>query len=386
MNVRRIIMKYRSFRDKGIDVSLLGLGCMRFPRLEGSELIDYNKSEEIVDHAYANGINYFDTAYVYNNGDSERVIGKALSKYPRDSFMLASKMPGHKCSCEQDVYDIFNEQLERCGVEYFDFYLCHNINGATYDQFVNDYMLKALDNIKAEGKIRFLGFSSHGTPDLLEKFANLRYWDFAQIQFNYLDTVYQDANKQYEILNKLGIPVIVMEPVRGGRLASLSPEIDGWFKDAAPDKSVASWALRWAASPDGILAVLSGMTTMDQLKDNLATINDFTPITDAEQKLLDKAASELLSKTLVPCTECRYCIEDCPMGIDIPAMISVYNDFSLSSSPFALMPARRQPEGKRPSDCVACNTCTPHCPQSIDIPDILEKLSAILDRIPFPGG
>ena len=374
-------MKYRSFRDTGINISLLGLGCMRFPRLKGSELIDYEKAEAIIDHAYANGVNYFDSAYVYNNGDSERVTGKALSKYPRDSFMLATKMPGHKPKCEQDVYDIFNEQLERCGVDYFDFYLCHNLNDSTYDVFTNDYLIKALESIKAQGKIRYLGFSSHAKPDMLEKFASLRDWDFAQIQFNYLDWTYQDAKRQYEILNSRGIPIVVMEPVRGGRLASLSPEIDTKLKAYSPDKSIASWALRWAASHSGVLTVLSGMNAIEQVVDNIETMSNHEPLNADEQTIIDAAVSELLAKTLAPCTGCRYCIE-CPVGIDIPAMIEVYNDFTLSSNPFALMPISRQPAGKTPADCVDCGTCESLCPQSIMISDIMESLTASLNKAP----
>lgn len=374
-------MKYRSFRDTGIDTSLLGVGCMRFPRLEGTEQVDYAKAEAIIDYAYANGVNYYDTAYVYNNGDSERVTGKALRKYPRDSYMLATKIPGFKCKCEQDVYDIFNEQLERCGVTYFDFYLCHCLNDESYDTFVNDYMFKALDNIKAEGKIRFLGFSSHGKPALLEKFAKLRSWDFAQIQMNYLDWAYLDAKRQYEILEELELPVIVMEPVRGGRLASLSPEIDKWFKDAEPDKSVASWAIRWAAGHKNVQVVLSGMSDMEQVIDNVATISDLEPITAAEQEILDKAAQALLSKTQVPCTGCRYCIE-CPADIDIPVMMEVYNRYSLSHTPMELFGILRQPEGRRPGDCIACRNCAQRCPQNIEIPDILAYLDAELAKDP----
>lgn len=373
-------MQYRGFRDTGINFSLLGLGCMRFPRKEG-ELIDYDKAEKIVDYAYANGINYYDTAYVYNSGDSERVIGKALSKYPRDSFMLASKMPGFKCKCEQDVYDIFNEQLERCGVEYFDFYLCHNINTQSYDNFDNDYMLKALANIKAEGKIRRLGFSSHAAPEMLARFADLQYWDFAQIQLNYLDWTYQDAKRQYEILTERGIPIIVMEPVRGGRLASLGSELDGWFKDFAPDRSVASWAIRWAASHKNVLCVLSGMSDMEQIEDNIATISDFEPITPAEQELLDKATGVFLSKNQVPCTGCRYCI-DCPIGIDIPAMMKIYNEYSLSKVFFDLFGIREHPEGQRPEDCISCRACVQMCPQNIEIPEIMEYLATEAQKSP----
>lgn len=372
-------MKYRSFRDTGIEISLLGVGCMRFPRLEGTEMIDAEKAEAIIDYAYANGVNYYDTAYIYNAGDSERVTGKALSKYPRDSYMLATKMPGHKCKCEQDVYDLFNEQLERCGVEYFDFYLCHNVCEDSYDTFVNDYMLKALDNIREQGKIRFLGFSSHAAPELLEKFARLRYWDFAQIQLNYLDWTYQNAKRQYEILTELDIPVVVMEPVRGGKLAAFSPEIDERFARHSPDKSIASWALRWVADHENVLTVLSGMSDVDQVVDNIKTMSNPEPITEQEQAIIDFAVEKLLLKTQLPCTGCRYCI-DCPEGIDIPEVLSVYNSYMLSHSPFDLMDLLAMPEGKRPGDCVECRACVELCPQGIDVPKAMRYLDKALKK------
>lgn len=374
-------MNYRSFRDTGKQVSLLGLGCMRFPRLEGrGEEIDYDKAEKIIDHAYKNGVNYFDTAYVYNGGDSERVTGRALSKYPRESYMLASKMPGYKCSCEQDVYDTFQESLSRCGVEYFDFYLLHDVNEGSIGKYDNDYMLKAMDKLRGEGKIRHLGFSSHGKPEFIESFAKKRDWDFAQIQLNYLDWTFQDAKRQYEILAGLGIPVIVMEPVRGGRLASLSPEHDAKLKAARPDRSIASWAINWVIEKPAVLTVLSGMNEVSQVEDNLKTVSKPEPISAGEQELLDAAVTDLLSKTQLPCTGCRYCVEDCPQSIGIPEVIEIYNRFKLSNNPFHLNPLRAIPEGERPSDCVACRACEGRCPQGIEISAVMEELSRAMSK------
>lgn len=380
-------MEYRKYRDTGLSTSLLGVGCMRFPRVPGGNYIDYAKSEEIIDYAYNHGVNYFDTAYVYQDGQSERTIGKALSKYPRDSYYLVTKLPGWKCANKEDVLRLFQEQLDRCGVEYFDFYLCHNINESSVGSYTNDYLIPTLEELKAEGKIRYLGFSSHGKPELLEKFASLRSWDFAQIQLNYLDWSYQNAKKQYEILTEKGIPVMVMEPVRGGRLASLCPEADQLFKDFAPDKSIASWAIRFAATRPNVQVVLSGMTTLEQVVDNVATISDFKPISDAEQEILDKAVDILLSKSLLPCTACRYCCDDCPMGLNIPDLLSAYNDYMLAQNAMPLARVYELPDEKQPKSCIACGSCTGHCPQKIDIPTHMAELARIIESDPpMPSG
>lgn len=379
-------MEYRKFRNTGIDISLLGMGCMRLPRLDDkSEAIDYKRAEEIIDYAYNNGINYFDTAYVYNQGDSEAVTGKALSKYPRESYYLATKLPGWSCSSEKDVYDRFQEQLDRCGTDYFDFYLLHNINENSINDYTVDYILPPLLKLKQEGKIRYLGFSSHAEPQMLEGFADRRNWDFAQIQLNYLDWTYLDAKRQYEILNERGIPVIIMEPVRGGRLASLCGEADMLLKAAAPEKSVASWALRYAASLDGVLTVLSGMSTLDQIVDNVNTFNGFTPVTEFERNLLDKAAEILKNEFTAPCTGCRYCIE-CPMHLDIPDLISAYNDFSISNSKMDLIRLTHIPDEKKPGECINCGQCEAHCPQGINIPQIMARLANELIDMPIPPG
>lgn len=242
-------MEYRNYRDTGLKTSLLGFGCMRFPMLEDGKTIDKELSERMVDLAYANGVNYFDTAYVYQQGESERTIGAILKKYPRESFYLTSKLPNHMCKNADDVYRIFNESLANCGVEYFDFYLCHNVNSTNIDFYTGEnYIIPVLEQLKAEGKIRYLGFSSHGKPEELQRMVNVRDWDFAQIQFNYLDWSYQDAKQQYEILEKAGLPIMVMEPVRGGRLANLG-DIAKPLQAYAPDKSVASWASPLGGKP-----------------------------------------------------------------------------------------------------------------------------------------
>lgn len=376
-------MEYRNYLDTGLKTSLLGFGCMRFPTLADGKTIDKEMTERMVDLAYASGVNYYDTAYVYQQGESERTIGAILKKYPRDSFYLTSKLPSFMCKNEDDVRRIFNESLENCGVDYFDFYLCHNINGSNVDLYTGEnYILPVLDEMKAAGKIRYLGFSSHGTPEMLQRVVDTRKWDFAQIQLNYLDWTYQDAKQQYEILEKAGLPIIVMEPIRGGRLAGLG-EIGKPMDDYAPGKTRASWALRWVASHPAVQVVLSGMSAMEHVEDNLATFENFQPTSDEENAILEKVAQDLLSSTLIPCTACHYCSE-CPQGLDIPKFLETYSEYLISGTPISISALKKLPEDKQPSACIGCGNCVARCPQNIDIPTHLAALAAALEKAPNP--
>lgn len=368
-------MKYRKFRNSQDDISLLGMGCMRLPVLRDGRGIDYVQAGEIIDYAYENGINYFDTAYYYHGGESERFIGQALKKYPRNTFYLADKMPGYALKKEGEMERIFDEQLERCQVDFFDFYLCHDVRESSFDKYVNFNVIPFLKKKQKEGFIKRLGFSSHGKPDTLKKTLDLNDWDFVQIQLNYFDWSYQDAKRQYEMITERGIPVTVMEPVRGGRLANLCPEANDVLKSAKPDKSIASWAIRFAASLPGVLTVLSGMSTMEQIIDNIDTMDHFELITPDEQLILDKAVEILKAQTLVPCTACRYCVSECPAGLDIPRLIAMYNDYSVSKKSFGLADIFELPGDKKPDKCLACGLCTGNCPQNIDIPDVMKKLA-----------
>lgn len=377
-------MRYRTFQRGGFDTSLLGMGCMRLPNIDGDRTrIDEKKAQAIIDLAYEKGVNYFDTAYVYGDGASERFIGKALEKYPRESYYLTDKMPPWQINSREDVARIFQEELDRCGVDYFDFYLCHNVNEETIDKFLDPEIgaIPFLEEMQAQGKIRYLGFSSHGTPETLEKFAALRDWDFAQIQLNYLDWELQDAKRQYEILTEKGIPVMVMEPVRGGRLASLCPEADALLQDIRPDRSVASWALRFVAELSNVQVVLSGMTTLEQLKDNLRTMGRKEPMTLEEKEVLGQAIALLKKRFTVPCTGCGYC-SGCPMELDIPACLKAYNEYALSGEPFALEPLLAMPGDRQPKACVGCGQCAGHCPQHIDIPGYMLKLAEAMNAMP----
>lgn len=375
-------MEMRQYRDTDVKVSLLGMGCMRLPKVDPEkEDIDYEKAQEIIDYAYANGVNYFDTAYGYHGGQSELFVGQALKKYPRESFFLASKMPIWCVKEKGDVERIFNEQLQRCQTEYFDFYLFHSQNAANFQKCQEFGVYEFLSQMKAEGKIRRLGFSFHDTPEVLRHICDTYPWDFAQIQLNYLDWEMQDAKTQYQILNDREIPVIVMEPVRGGVLASPCEAADILFREERPDKSVASWAIRFAASLPGVLTVLSGMSNMEQVRDNVDTMTRFEPLTDREREVIDEALEAYRKKDTVPCTGCRYCM-DCPFGVDIPKMFSLYNHYVLDRDGEDYLEAyEAQPESQRADQCQACGACMEKCPQHIRIPDQMVTIRETVEKI-----
>lgn len=375
-------MEMRQYRDTDVKVSLLGMGCMRLPKVDPEkEDIDYEKAQEIIDYAYANGVNYFDTAYGYHGGQSELFVGRALKKYPRESFFLASKMPIWCVKEKGDVERIFNEQLQRCQTDYFDFYLFHSQNAANFQKCQEFGVYEFLSQMKAEGKIRRLGFSFHDTPEVLRHICDTYPWDFAQIQLNYLDWEMQDAKTQYQILNDREIPVIVMEPVRGGALASPCEAADILFREERPDKSVASWAIRFAASLPGVLTVLSGMSNMEQVRDNVDTMTRFEPLTDREREVIDEALEAYRKKDTIPCTGCRYCM-DCPFGVDIPKMFSLYNHYVLDRDGEDYLEAyEAQPESERADQCQACGACMEKCPQHIRIPDQMVTIRETVEKI-----
>lgn len=373
-------MKYRDLC--GERVSLLGFGAMRFPTttVNGKREVDFAETERLVDFAIGKGLNYFDTAHPYHRGESERIIGKILSKYPRESFYLADKFPGHQIMSNYDVRGIFAEQLEKCGVEYFDFYLLHNVCDTTLDTYLDerwgivDYLLEE----KKRGRIKHLGFSTHATVECLEKI--LEHFEgkleFCQIQLNYLDYTLQRANEKLELLKKYNMPVIVMEPVRGGKLASLNEYAESKMREYRPDESVASWCFRWLEEFSEVSVVLSGMSDMAQVKDNLKTYSGGEPLSAEERALLSEIAEAL--KKSVPCTACRYCTDGCPAGLDIPELISVYNDLAYQKSTNTAIRVEFLPEDKKPSACIGCGKCSEICPQKIDIPKTLADLTDMI--------
>lgn len=367
-------MQYKNFKDT-TKLSRLGMGAMRLPVIgEDQGNIDYKKAKAIIDQAYENGVNYYDTAYIYHNGKSEEFLGKALAEYPRDSYYVADKF---NFQAQPDYTKQLPEQLSRLNVDYIDFYLIHGIQDAWVDQFLECGAIRYFNEMKKQGKIKNLGFSFHASPETLRRLLKIYPWDFVQIQLNYLDWYYGDAKELYEILEEAGIPIMVMEPVRGGKLASLTPEAEAIFKEADPEASIASWALRFVMSRPQVQVILSGMSDLRQAEDNIHTFSEKTCLTEQEEAVVEKAAEEFHSKVAVGCTACRYCCPNCPKELDIPKILSLYNDVKLINEEWRATFADALPEGKRPEDCIGCGACTAHCPQSIDVPVIMKEMAEI---------
>lgn len=375
-------MIYRDFQN--LKLSALGMGCMRLPLCEGNNSdIDIDATKKMVSYAFEKGINYFDTAWGYHDGNSETVLGGILKEYPRDSFYLASKFPGYDLNNIDKVEEIFEEQLKKCQVDYFDFYLFHNVCELNIDYYLDpkynilDYLLEQ----KKNGRIRHLGFSTHGTLDTMKRFLDAygEHMEFCQIQLNWLDWTMQNAKAKVELLNTYNLPIWVMEPVRGGKLASLKPEYESQLKSMRPEATVAEWAFRFLQTFPEVTVTLSGMSNFEQLKENIATYETGNPLNEAETKSLFDMAKAMTSKGTLPCTACRYCTSHCPMELDIPWLIELYNEHSYSGGGFlAPMAIDSLPEDKKPSACLSCRACEAVCPQNIKISemmsDFVEKL------------
>lgn len=374
-------MIFKEFQDKKL--SLLGFGLMRLPQLENGS-IDEAQVEEMVEYAVEHGVNYFDTAVPYHDGNSERVIGKILEKYPREQFYLADKYPGHQISTSYNPKETFEDQLRKCKVDYFDFYLLHNVCENSIETYLDPQwgIIEYFKEQKRLGRIKHLGFSTHGSLELMKRFLDLYGEDmeFCQIQLNYLDWTLQEAKAKYELLTERGIPVWVMEPVRGGKLAKLSEENESLLKEKRPEESVPAWGFRFLQNLPNVTVVLSGMSEMAQMKDNVKTFEARKPISDEETELLFEIAEGL--KKSVPCTACRYCCEGCPRELDIPKLISIYNDLCFAPSVISAMMVEALPDSRRPSACIKCGKCTQICPQGIEIPQIMEKMTEMLAKMP----
>ncbi len=375
-------MIYKDFQD--LKLSALGLGAMRLPVKDGNDAkVDEAAVAEMVEYAMEHGINYYDTAWGYHSGNSELVMGKLLEKYPRDSFYLATKFPGYDLSNMDKVEEIFEKQLEKCRVEYFDFYLFHNVCEMNIDAYLDpkygiyDYLVKQ----KKAGRIKHLGFSAHGNYEIMKRFLDAygENMEFCQIQLNYLDWSFQKAKGKVELLKEYGIPVWVMEPVRGGKLASLSDEHAAMLKALRPDESPAAWAFRFLQSLDGIAVTLSGMSNMSQLKENIATFESEKPLSDVEMKTLLVIADQMLGKKTLPCTACNYCVSHCPQKLNIPELIALYNEHYFSDGGFiAPMALSALPNEKLPSACVGCRSCEAVCPQQIKISEAMSDFAGKL--------
>lgn len=371
-------MIYKKFQD--IRLSALGMGCMRLPTFEDGR-VNEEATAEMLDYALKNGVNYFDTAWVYHSGNSESVMGKLLSKYPRDSFYLATKFPGFSAETWSRAEEIFEEQLKKCRVDYFDFYLFHNVSEHNIDAYLDDeqygiytYLMKQKEN----GRIRHLGFSAHGNMDTLKRFLSAygKDMEFCQLQINYIDWHFQDAVSKIELMKKYGIPVWVMEPLRGGKLVKLDEKYEKTLRELRPTESNHGWAFRFLQSVPEVVMTLSGMSNLEQIKDNINIFSTEEKLSDGEWKTLLEIADELVAPNRLPCTACRYCTEYCPQGLDIPLIIDLYNECKYSKGTF-IVPANLNAldEDKLPSACLSCRACEEVCPQNIKISEMMSDFS-----------
>ena len=378
-------MVYRT-EFNGMSMSSLGFGTMRLPLLPGGsgKDIDQKQVDEMVAYALDHGVKYFDTAAPYHESWSEISIGKALAKYPRNSFCLADKYPGHQIMSSYNPQETFEEQLKKCGVEYFDFYLMHNVNEHSLPTYldekwgIHDYFVEQ----KKLGRIKHLGFSCHGDVPCMEKFLEV-YGDdmeFCQIQLNYLDWTLQDAKAKYEYLTERGIGVWVMEPVRGGKLASLPEEDEKKLRSIRPDESIPAWAFRFLQRLPNVRMILSGMSSLEQMKDNIKTFEERKPLSDEETEVVFEVAEKL--KNAVPCTGCRYCCKGCPAQLDIPSIIRLYNDAKFYLSINVGMKRDSLGESGKPENCIGCGQCAKMCPQGIDVPGLMPVMKEVLDKVP----
>ncbi len=378
-------MIYNEFQ--GMKLSALGLGNMRLPVIDGDDSrIDKDAVKEMIAYCMDSGINYYDTAYGYHGGNSELVVGELLEMYDRNRFYLASKFPGYDLSNMPKVKEIFEEQLQKCRVDYFDFYLFHNVCEMNIDHYLDpkygiyDYLMEQ----KKNGRIRHLGFSAHGDIECMTKFLDAygKDMEFCQIELNYFDYRFQDAKGKVELLKKWNLPIWVMEPVRGGQLASISVENTAKLKSLRPDEDVPAWAFRFLQSIPGVTVTLSGMSDLKQVQENIKTYESSKPLSEEEMSVLLGIADEMINKTTVPCTACHYCVSHCPMGLDIPFLLKLYNEAMVAGSgdfiaPMALASVAKD---KQPECCIACHSCEQVCPQTIHIPEHLSKFAQKMGR------
>lgn len=368
-------MQYKEY--KGIRLSRLGMGVMRLPAEEQDDSrIDYKAAKAMIDQCMESGINYYDTAYIYHGGKSEEFLGSALAEYPRDSYYVADKF---NLQADPDYQKQFARQLKRLQMESIDFYLLHGIQDSFADTMLECGCVWYFNEMKKQGKIRYLGFSFHGSPEKLTEILKVYPWDFVQIQLNYYDWYFGDAKRLYEILEEAEIPVMVMEPVHGGLLANLTEDAGRELMAEAPYASQASFAMRWVMSLDNVQVVLSGMSDKEQVADNIYTFDKALPLTETEQANIKKAAGIQYSAVAVACTACRYCCPDCPRHLDIPFLLKSYNEAKLGGV-WRLDSFNALSGEKRPASCIGCGSCSQHCPQGFDIPKYMEEMKTMLGK------
>lgn len=382
-------MIYQNFQD--LKISALGMGSMRLPVIDGNaSQIDEPAAAEMVAYAMEQGINYYDTAWGYHGGTSEIVMGKILAQYPRDQFYLADKFPGYDLSTLPRAKEIFAQQLDKCGVEFFDFYMFHNVCEMNIDAYLDpqygifDYLMKE----KSRGRIRHLGFSAHGNLDVMKRFLDAygSHMEFCQIELNWLDWTFQQANAKVELLRQWGIPIWVMEPLRGGSLANLAKEHAVKLNHLRPAESIPAWAFRFLQSIEGVTVTLSGMSNLQQTQENIHTYATHAPLTPAEMNTLLTIGKEMTEGKTLPCTSCRYCTSYCPQELDIPRLLELYNEHKYSGGTYsgggsiAPMALSALPDSKKPSACIGCRSCENVCPQQIKISDAMKDFVAILKK------
>ncbi len=373
-------MEKRKMEKIGAETSLLGFGCMRFPVTKEGK-IDEPVAQKMLDAAIAAGVNYIDTAYPYHSGESEPFVGRALKKYDRKSFYLATKLPVWLVHSVEDAEKIFEEQLERLQTDYVDFYLLHALNKSSWEAAVKNGVVEYCEKLKAEGRIRYLGFSFHDSYEVFEEILCARDWDFCQIQLNYMDADEQAGLEGYRLAEKKGVPLVIMEPVKGGSLAVFADDITEKFRALDKDASTASYALRWVGSLPGVKVVLSGMSNMEQVEDNLRIFGSFKPVSDKEKQTIEEVVDILNSRIQNGCTGCRYCMP-CPAGVDIPANFKAWNTYHMYQNYNVAKWQWETEIGEKgqAKNCVKCGKCEAHCPQKLSIREDLEKVQRDMDK------
>ena len=373
-------METRKFENLGVESSLLGFGCMRFP-LDKNGKIDEAKAEKMLDRAMAAGVTYYDTAVPYHGGDSEPFVGRVLDKYPRESYLLATKLPCWDINDRSDVQKLFGTQMKKLQKDYFDFYLLHSLDLGRFRKMRDLGVIEECEKLKTEGKIRFLGFSFHDNYEAFEEMIHYKKWDFCQLQINYMDQNDQAGIKGLRLAESLGIPVIVMEPVKGGQLALLPEDVRKPFEKIDKDKSPSSWALRWVASQPNVKVILSGMSTPEQVEDNLNTFTNFKPLAREEFAAVDEVFAKLKARVKNGCTACRYCMP-CPAGVDIPGNFAHWNAYGMyENKETALRGWKMMPEDKQAKNCIGCGKCETVCPQQLHIREDLVKVQETFDAL-----
>lgn len=374
-------MEYREMKNIGTKTSLLGFGCMRFPtNADGS--INEDLALEMIDKAYKAGVNYFDTAYPYHGGKSEGVTGKALDRYPRDSYYLATKLPIWEVKTREDAKRIFNEQLTRLHKDHVDYYLLHALNKNSWKTVVDLDLIGFCEELRKEGKIKYLGFSFHDDFDTFKTIIEYHKWDFCQIQLNYMDKDSQATTKGVELAESLGIPMVIMEPVKGGSLAKLPDPITKLMREIQPEMSTPSWALRYVASFNNVKVILSGMSDMAQVDDNLKTFTNYEPLSEKEMKTIEEVSKAIKARVQNGCTKCRYCMP-CPAGVNIPGSFQIWNEYHMYENieDTRWSWERELPDTAKPSNCVKCGKCEKACPQHLSIRADLEKVQAEMEKL-----